>query len=102
MDKIFTSDASITLKQICGLKEKMISEFENSDHIVLDIIDGSVIDLCGLQFIESARRYAILIGKRLSLQRPAEHLRSLLNDAGFLAGGSPEVGSFWFHEEPAQ
>lgn len=90
------------MKQVSDLKENMISEFEKYDHIVLNIADGNVVDLCGLQFVESARLYAASVNKRLSLLRPAEHLRSLLNDAGFLAGGSPEAGSFWFHEELAQ
>lgn len=102
MDKILTSDASITLKQVYSLKENLISEFGNYNHIVVDISDDCCVDLCGLQLIESARCYATLTGKRLSLLRPAEHLRSLLNDAGFLAGGSSDAVSFWFHEEPAQ
>jgi ABC-type transporter Mla MlaB component len=87
------------VKNVAALRESIIDAFIRSDQLCLDIADGTPIDLCGVQLIESARRFAEANSKSLTLERPAEHFRNVLHDGGFITNASAEDLCFWFHQE---
>lgn len=102
MLRTVTLDAPLVVKNVAGLRQTILDAFEEGDDVVIHIPGESVADLCGLQLIESARRHAAAVGKTIALDHPAEALRPLLEDAGFLTDASPETLQFWLHEGPAQ
>lgn len=97
-----TLDTALTVRNAAALKQALLDAFEEGDEIALTLADDQPADLCGLQLIESARRHAQAVGKRLSLAQPAAAHRALLTDAGFLTDAAPETLRFWLHEGTAQ
>ncbi|WP_300577539.1 hypothetical protein [Phenylobacterium sp.] len=87
------------VKNVAALRDSILEAFHMDDDLRLDIADGAPVDLCGVQLIESARRFAESGNKSLVLERPAEHIRNILRDGGFITDASPEDLRFWFHQE---
>jgi anti-anti-sigma regulatory factor len=102
MNRIIPLDASLTVRNVATLRQVIIDGFSGCDDLCLDIPKEEMADLCGLQLIEASRRYALTTGKQLSLLRPAEQLRQLLEDTGFLSEPASDLHRFWLHEGPAQ
>jgi anti-anti-sigma regulatory factor len=95
-------DAALVVKNVTSLRQSILDAFEESDLISLDLVGEQAVDLCGLQLIESARRQATAVGKRLVLERPATDFRAMLASAGFLTNAAPDNLQFWLHEGPVQ
>jgi len=91
-------DAAI-VKNAAALRDSIIDAFTRGDQLCLDIADNAPVDLCGIQLIESARRFADANHKSLMLERPAENFRNVLRDGGFITNASAEDLCFWFHQE---
>ncbi|MDP1616240.1 STAS domain-containing protein [Phenylobacterium sp.] len=89
----------VVVKNVAALRETILSAFQRGDELRLDIVDGTPVDLCGVQLIESARRFAEISGKTLLLERPATGFRQVLSDGGFITDASAEDLRFWFHQE---
>lgn len=102
MGRVVNFDVALVVRNISILHQELIEAFNEFDVLDLDISEDHVADLCGVQLIESARRYAVSTDKRLSLLRPAEQMRPLLEDAGFLTDAPSDLRQFWLHEGPAQ
>jgi len=90
---------SVVVKNVVTLRESILESFQKEDELLLDIVDSAPMDICGLQLIESARRFAESAGKTLVLERPAEDFESILRDGGFITKASAEDLRFWFHQE---
>lgn len=102
MYKTLSLDFAPIVRNVAALRQVIIDGFEDCDDLCLDIPKEDGADLCGVQLIESARCYAKATGKRLSLLRPAEQMRALLKNTGFLADATSDSHRFWLHEGPAQ
>lgn len=89
----------VIVKSVAMVRDSILDALHKDDEIRLDIAEGAPVDVCGLQLIESARRFTESAGKKLLLERPAEDFRSILQDAGFLTNASAEDLGFWFHQE---
>jgi anti-anti-sigma regulatory factor len=89
----------VLIKNVVALRELLLEGLHKSDEVRLDIVDGAPLDLCGVQLIESARRFAESAGKTVVLERPADDFRKILSDGGFITDASPEDLRFWFHQE---
>lgn len=89
----------VVVKNVVALRESILGAFHKDDELGLDIAEDTPVDICGVQLIESARRFAESTGKRLVLERPAEHFRNILRDGGFITDASAEDLRFWFHQE---
>ncbi|NBB63271.1 STAS domain-containing protein [Pseudomonas sp. ODNR1LW] len=101
MTKRLPIDTALVVKNAAVVRQLILDAFEEDDTISLDLAEDQVIDLCGLQLIESARRQARGVGKSLILERPAVGLRPLLDAAGFLTEAPEDDLLFWFHEGSA-
>lgn len=97
-----TLDVALVVKNADALRRLILEAFEDDDEVAVHIPGGCVIDLCGLQLVESARRHAAAVGKRFILDRPSDGLNGLLDAAGFLTDAAPETLQFWLCEGPAQ
>jgi anti-anti-sigma regulatory factor len=95
-------DATLVVKNCSTIRTLILDALNNSDTISLDLVDDQVVDLCGLQLIESARRQARAVGKTLVLEHPVTGFRSVLDAAGFLTEAASDDLQFWFHEGSAQ
>ncbi|MGO4409274.1 STAS domain-containing protein [Brevundimonas sp. M-11_2] len=95
-------DSALVVRNVAVIHQVLVDGFQGCDDLCLDISKEDFADLCGLQLIESARCYAKTTGKRLSLLRPAEQMRSLLENIGFFADAPSDLHRFWLHEGPAQ
>lgn len=89
----------VVVKNVAAWRDLILEAFSRNDRLRLDIAEATPVDLCGVQLIESARRFAESGGKTLVLERPAEHFRNVLRDGGFITGASAEDLRFWFHQE---
>lgn len=89
----------VVVKNVAALRESILGAFGKDDELCLDIVEQAPVDLCGVQLIESARRFAEGAGKTLVLERPAEDFRNVLRDGGFITDASAEDLLFWFHQE---
>ena len=93
-------DATVNVRNIVEIKEKICSYISNADHIIVDIENCSEIDLSGLQLIEAARIQAAGADKTISLLNPANPVvAAALARAGFTERMTPEDRRFWFHKE---
>jgi anti-anti-sigma regulatory factor len=102
MTKRLSIDAALVVKNAAVIRQSILDAFEEDDTISLNLADDQVVDLCGLQLLESARRQAHAVGKTLVLERPVTGFRLVLDAAGFLTEATSDDLQFWFHEGTAQ
>jgi hypothetical protein len=93
---------ALVLKNIESLRTAVLTGLQDADRLSLDIAEDVPVDLCGVQLIEAARRFASGQGKTLVLKRPATAFLDVLEAAGFLTDASPEDVLFWLHQGAAQ
>lgn len=95
---------SLTVRDIQQVHGLILKALTATDHINLAFPDDAPADLSFIQVVESARLYADLNGKTVTLARPASpQVRKVLERGGFLAGASANrYSSFWLHEEVSQ
>jgi anti-anti-sigma regulatory factor len=88
----------LTVRTITEAHQKLLSEFANTDALIIDAREVADVDLTFVQLIESARRSASKEGKRLAMAAPLPPaLRDLLERGGFLSAG--DSASFWKQRE---
>jgi anti-anti-sigma regulatory factor len=95
-------DGALVVRNVEAMRQAILDGFQEADTLSLDIAAEHSVDLCGVQLIESARRFARTVGKAVVLERPAAAFAAVLEGAGFLTDASPEDRQFWLHEEHQQ
>lgn len=102
MMRTLALDSALTVRNAAALRQSILDALEEGDALSLDLAEGQAVDLCGVQLIEAARRQAQAVGKTLTLARPGEAFRPVLEAAGFLTQASEADLQFWLHQGAAQ
>jgi anti-anti-sigma regulatory factor len=90
----------LTLSTVAADKERILSSLSDGASVVIDLAAATEVDIAFIQLIEVARRSAPQLGASLSLASPAPGpVRDVLERGGFIAGGDPELLTFWLQEE---
>lgn len=93
-----TLPSSLSIRGINAIHETLLSAFQESSAIVLDIPEDATIDLSFVQLVESSRLYAREQGKFITLKKPAtQSVVETLERAGFLENMDEASRLFWLH-----
>lgn len=85
-----------TMRSIDGIRSAILEAFHLPGEIELDVSALAEADLSFLQLVEAARKLAATEDRCLRLSAPANPvLVSVLERAGFLAGGNDDASNFW-------
>lgn len=89
----------LTIRGVASNRDILIERLRGAGHVSLSLPDDAAMDLCTVQLIESARRFAEAEGGSLRLSRPVGGaVRDLLTSGGFMPSASAEDAAFWLHE----
>src|ERR1700744_1341135 len=91
-------EGALVVKNVEAMRQAILDGFQETDTLSLDIAAEHAVDLCGVQLIESTRRFARAVGKSVTLERPATGFAPVLEAAGFLTDASAEDLQFWLHQ----
>ncbi len=98
----FVIEAELTARTVSRVQTLLLSAFHEAEAVRLDLADLIKIDVCGIQLIESARKFALAQGKHLSLKAPVSaDVARLLEGLGVLHDSSPDGPAFWLHQGAA-
>lgn len=93
-----TLPSSLSIRGINPIHESLLSAFQTSSAIVLDIPEDATVDLSFIQLVESSRLYAREQGKFITLKKPAtQGVVETLERAGFLENMDEASRLFWLH-----
>ncbi len=93
-----TLPSSLSIRGINAIHETVLSAFQESSPIVLDIPEDATVDLSFVQLVESSRLYAREQGKFITLKKPAtQGVVETLERAGFLENMDEASRLFWLH-----
>ncbi len=95
----FAIESELTARTVSEHQVRLLSAFAEADALRIAFPHPIRIDVCGVQLIESALKYAESQGKRLSLATPADaDLAGLLATLGVTHPSAGERRRFWLHE----
>jgi len=95
----FTIESELTARTVSEHQARLLSAFAETDAVRIALPHPIRIDVCGLQLIESARKFAESRGKGLSLAAPADaDLARLLETLGVTHPSAGDRRRFWLHE----
>jgi hypothetical protein len=95
----FTIEPELTARTVSEHQSRLLSALFEADAVRVALPHPLRIDVCGVQLIESARKYAEDRGKRLSLAAPADaDLARLLQTLGVTHPSADDRRRFWLHE----
>ena len=95
-------EAELTVRTVRRVQTLLLSAFHDAQAVRLDLRDPIKMDVCGVQLIESARKFALAHGKHLSLKAPVgADVARLLEGLGVLHDSSSEESTFWLHQGAA-
>ena len=93
-----TLPSSLSIRGITTIHETLLSAFQESSAVVLDIPEDASVDLSFVQLIESSRLYAREQSKFITLKKPAgKSVVDTLGRAGFLENMDEASRLFWLH-----
>lgn len=96
-------EGDLTARTVGDEQPRLLAALTDFGHVRLHLGDQMKVDVCGIQLIESARKFAAGNFKTVSLAKPAgEALTRLLAALGFTDPAAGDSRVFWLHEEPAQ
>jgi len=91
------SDA-LTIAHVNAGRLALLAAFDSNENVVIELDPAANVDVAGVQLVESARLYAGIHGKGLTLAAPAQgRLLEVLQACGILPG-SAETRTFWLCE----
>jgi anti-anti-sigma regulatory factor len=95
----FTIETELTARTVSEHQARLLSAFAKADALRIALPHPFRIDVCGVQLIESARKYAKTQGKGFSLAAPADaDLARLLETLGVTHPSAGDHRRFWLHE----
>jgi hypothetical protein len=95
----FQCQKQLNIRSITDQHQILMAKIDDCQSLLLNVPQDAEIDVSFLQLIESARLYAASLGKKFSLERPADHaLLDILSRAGWLSETNREIRKFWLHE----
>jgi anti-anti-sigma regulatory factor len=75
----------LVLQRIAALKEELQAALDRTDHLLLNLSEGSAFDLAFLQLLCSGHRSAVQLNKSLSLvDRLPDGFQQQIEEAGFV------------------
>jgi len=93
-----TLPSSLSIRGITAIHETLLSAFQESSAVVLEIPEDASVDLSFVQIVESSRLYAREQGKFITLKKPAgKSVVETLGRAGFLENMDEASRLFWLH-----
>jgi hypothetical protein len=98
----FSIETELTARTISEHQARLLTAFADADSVHIAMSDPIRIDVCGVQLIESARKYAQGQGKNLSMKAPVSaDVARLLETLGVTHPTAVDRRHFWLHEEVA-
>ena len=95
----FVIEAELTARTVSRFQTLLLSAFHDAEAVRIDLRDPIRMDVCGVQLIESARKFAQVNGKSLTLKAPASgDVAQLVDGLGMLHADSSANRAFWLHE----
>jgi anti-anti-sigma regulatory factor len=95
----FTVESELTARTVSEHQARLLSAFAETDAVRIALSHPIRVDVCGVQLIESARKFAESRGKSLSLEAPADaDLARLLETLGVTHPSAGDRRRFWLHE----
>jgi anti-anti-sigma regulatory factor len=95
----FIIESELTARTVPEHQTRLLSAFAKADAVAIALPQPIRIDACGVQLIESARKYAEREGKGFSLAAPADSdLARLLDTLGLTHPSAGDRRRFWLHE----
>lgn len=93
---------TLLIRDLEKLKQILLQSFDGPVGVVLDFPEAGAADFAAIQFLESARRYAVKSKRQFRLARPAAGtLADLLERGGFLEDRPIDELKFWQDAEIA-
>lgn len=94
---------SLSIRGISAVHESVLSAFQKSNAVVLDIPEDAAVDLSFIQLVEASRNYAREHGKFITLKKPATPgVLDTLQRGGFLTNMDEASRLFWLHGKEIQ
>jgi anti-anti-sigma regulatory factor len=95
----FTIESELTARTVSEHQARLLSAFAAADAVRITLPVPVRMDVCGVQLIESARKFAESQDKHLSLAAPADaDLARLLQTLGMTHPSAGDRRRFWLHE----
>ena len=99
---VFLVEGELTARTVGRCQPLLLSAFHDADAVRLELPNPIKMDVCGVQLIESARKFALAQGKGFALKAPASvEVARLLEGLGLLHESRPDGRAFWLHDGEA-